>query len=251
MRASIRNLLARPHAGQIEIAALIGLYGVYELVRGLGGGSFAAAYRHTAEIVSLEQSLHLYGEKAIQDFVQGVPVLPAMLGIAYIALHLLGTTLALIWVYRSRRERFALVRTSLVVTTAISLAIYVVFPAAPPRLAGLGFSDTVTTHAHLNLSSDMLGSLYNPIAAVPSLHFGYALLVGVVLFSFARGRTTRLVGAAYPAVMLFVIVATGNHFIFDAAAGAAVTIAGWAVARVLVQPRSPAVARRRASVAAA
>ena len=107
------------------------------------------------------------------------------------------------------------------------------YPAAPPRLAGLGFSDTVTTHTGLNLSSDLLGSFYNPVAAVPSLHFGYALIVGVVVFKLAHRRWVRILGAVYPAFMLFDIVATGNHFWFDATAG------GVTVARRLVDRPRP------------
>jgi hypothetical protein len=67
----------------------------------------------------------------------------------------------------------------------------------------------------------MLGSLYNPFAAVPSLHFGYALLVGLTIAAVARGRLGKVIGYSYPVVMLLVIVATGNHFFFDAAGGAA------------------------------
>ena len=142
-----------------------------------------------------------------------------LLGFAYMSLHFGATAAALVWLHRRHRERFALVRTTLVVSTAISLAIYVLYPAAPPRLAGLGFADTVTEKAGINMSSDALGSLYNPFAAVPSLHFGYALLVGVAVAALARRRWVRMLGAAYPPFMLFTIVATGNHFIFDAAAG--------------------------------
>jgi hypothetical protein len=120
-----------------------------------------------------------------------------------------------------------------VIATGLSLVAYTVFPAAPPRLAGLGFVDTVTTHTHVNLSSDLLGSLYNPFAAVPSMHFGYALLVGVVLATTASNRWVRLVGALYPPFMLFDIVATGNHFVFDAAAGGLVTaVSLWAAVRL-------------------
>ena len=107
----------------------------------------------------------------------------------------------------------------------------------------LGFADTVSERAHLDLSSDLLGSFYNPIAAVPSLHFGYALLVGGAVAWLARNRAIRLAGAAYPAVMLFIIVATGNHFLLDAVAGGAVVLAGWAGARLLV-PARPIAARR-------
>ena len=91
---------------------------------------------------------------------------------------------------------------------------------------------------------------YNPFAAVPSLHFGYALLVGAAMALLAGRRSVRIAGAAHPVVMLFVIVATGNHFVFDAAAGAVVTVAGWLAARRLVDenrggPGHAAPARRR------
>ena len=128
----------------------------------------------------------------------------------------------------------------------VALVGYVVFPAAPPRLASLGISDTVSTGAHVNLSSHVLGSLYNPFAAVPSLHFGYALLVGVGVATLAQHRAVRIAGAFYPFVMLFVIVATGNHFFFDAAAGAVVVGVAALVARTL-SLRGPRVARRPAS----
>ena len=136
-----------------------------------------------------------------------------------------------------------MVRTTLVTATALALVGYVLYPAAPPRLAGLGFSDTVTTHAGINLSSDVLGTLYNPFAAVPSLHFGYALIVGVALATLAKRRVVRVAGALYPLAMLLVIVGTGNHFVFDAALGAVVVLAGWLVARLLVETPEPA--RRR------
>ena len=104
---------------------------------------------------------------------------------AYVTLHLGATAAALVWLYRSHPARFPLVRNTLVVATALSLVGYVLYPAAPPRLSGHGFVDTVSWHTHVNLSSDLLGSLYNPFAAVPSIHFGYSLIVGAAL----RGRT--------------------------------------------------------------
>ena len=227
----------------MEVAALLGLYGLYQLIRGFGELDFAAAQRNTAAIVDLEQRFQIFVERGVQDWALGVPALPGVLGFAYLALHLVLTPGVLVWVYRSHRERFAVVRTTLVVSTALALVGYVVYPAAPPRLARLGFADTVSERAHLDLSSDLLGSFYNPIAAVPSLHFGYALLVGGAVAWLARNRAIRLAGAAYPAVMLFIIVATGNHFLLDAVAGGAVVLAGWAGARLLVPARPPAARR--------
>jgi hypothetical protein len=230
----LKNLLARPHGGVAEVAALFALYGLYEVVRGFGDASLAVARAHAADIVALERSLGVYGERGVQQLAEQIPGLPALLGIAYIALHIGVTAGVLVWVYRRHREWFPVLRTTLVVSTGLSLAIYVLYPVAPPRLAGLGFADTVTTHAGLNLSSDLLGSLYNPFAAVPSLHFGYALLAGAAIAALAHRRGWRALGAAYPLLMVAIIVATGNHFLFDAAAGGVVIVVGWLVARRLV-----------------
>jgi hypothetical protein len=142
-------------------------------------------------------------------------------------------------VHRHRREAFPLVRTTLITSTALALVGYILYPAAPPRLAGLGFADTVTKSGGVNLSSDLLGALYNPIAAVPSLHFGYSAIVGIAIFALARNRVLRTIGALYPLTMLFIIVATGNHFFFDAALGALTVALGYWLARSLVTTTPP------------
>jgi hypothetical protein len=231
--------LSRPHRAVVEVGFLAALYLAYEGLRGMGDASLSIAREHTADIVSLERSLHVFGERSIQDWSHTVPFLPMLLGVAYMSLHLGATTLAMRWVYRERRHAFPLVRTTLIAATALALVGYVFYPAAPPRLAGMGFADTVTTNTGLNLSSDLLGSFYNPLAAVPSLHFGYALIVGGVLFAYSRRTWVRVLGAAYPAFMLFDIVATGNHFFFDAAAGAVVVGIGFLVARAIVRDAQP------------
>jgi hypothetical protein len=235
----VRTWFSKPHSGAGEIAGLAVLYGAYEVVRGAGHTDLHAALDHTSDIVALEQRLNVYVERAIQSWAESVQLLPALLGIAYMLFHFAGTTAALVWVYRWHRGRFALVRTTLVTTTAFSLVGYVLFPAAPPRLSDLGFSDTVSSSTGLNLSSDLLGALYNPFAAVPSLHFGYALIVGVTVAALASRSWVRVGGVVYPVVMLLVIVATGNHFLFDAAAGGLVVVLGWITARSLVAASSP------------
>ena len=231
----LRSWFSRSHSGLHELGALAVLYGFYEVVRGVPSENVEVAMRHTSEIVALEQGIGIYVERGVQEAFEALPVLPTVLGLAYVLLHFAGTTAALVWLHRRHPEHFPIVRTTLVVATALALVGYVLYPAAPPRLADLGFSDTVTTHAGLNLSSDLLGALYNPFAAVPSLHFGYALIVGVALATLASRRVVRIAGALYPLAMLLVIVATGNHFVFDAALGALVVLAGWLVARMLVE----------------
>src|SRR5215211_9172499 len=188
---------------RIELAALAALYGVYELVRGFGGEDWAAARAHTADVVALERRLHLFVERDVQDLVGSVAGVPALLGFLYVLLHFAGTAAVLTWVHKRRPHAFPFLRSTLIVSTALALVGYVLYPAAPPRLAGLGFADTVTTHTGLNLSSDLLGSFYNPLAAVPSLHVGYAFIVGGILVLLARRWWVRVLGAVYPAFMLF------------------------------------------------
>jgi PAP2 superfamily len=245
---ALRGLATSPQRGLAEVATLVSLYGVYELVRGQGHATLAAAREHTDAIVSLEQSLHVYGEHTLQRAVHALPALPTLLGLAYILLHFVGTGAALVWIHRRHRSAFPLVRNTLIVSTGIALAVYVLFPVAPPRLAGLGFADTVTEGAHVNLSSDVLGSLYNPFAAVPSLHFGYALLVGATIATIGR---RPILGWSYPVLMLLTIVGTGNHFFFDAAAGGIVIVAGYLVARGLAAARPERHWRERGETAVA
>jgi PAP2 superfamily len=236
--ASIRELASRRHPGVVELAAIAALYAVYELARGLGDATLDVARANTARIVDLERSFGLFFEASVQDWAAGVPSLSTLLGLAYVTLHLGATGAAMVWLHRSHPARFAIVRNVLVIATALSLVFDVLYPAAPPRLSGLGFADTVSSHTHVNLSSDLLGSLYNPFAAVPSMHFGYALLVGIVVATTARRPLVRAVGALYPPFMLFDIVATGNHFLFDAAMGALVVAAAWILANGLARDRT-------------
>ena len=234
----VRSWFSRSHSGLQELGALAVLYAFYEVVRGVPSENVETAMRHTSEIVALEQSVGIYVEHGVQGAFDALPVLPTVLGLAYLSLHFAGTAAALVWLHRRHPEHFPIVRTTLVTATALALVGYVLYPAAPPRLAGLGFSDTVTTHAGINLSSDLLGALYNPVAAVPSLHFGYAVIVGAGLALFATRRWVRWVGIAYPFVMLYVIVATGNHFFFDAVAGGLVVATAWWLARLVTERRA-------------
>jgi hypothetical protein len=233
--------MRRAHAGWQEVAALVVLYGVYELVRGFRNEDLIAATENARHLVRLERSLGIHSEHAVQQFSERIPLLGDALAIMYPGLHVVGTIGVLVWMYHRRSRAFPLVRTTLILMTALALVVYVLYPVAPPRLA-LGFVDTVSQHGPLDLSSRLLGRFYNPVAAVPSLHLGYAVLVGGAIAWQAHVFAFRLAGALYPFVALFVIVATGNHFYVDAAAGAAVavvaTLAAWTLTRHEAEQRA-------------
>jgi PAP2 superfamily len=173
----------------------------------------------------------------VQDAAHALPGLIHLLNTSYLALHLAGTVAALLWLHRRRPAAFPLVRTTLVLSSGLALVGYLVYPTAPPRMAGIRIADTVSG-GHIDLNSGLVSSLYNPYAAVPSIHFGYALVVGASLLRYGRRRTMCLVGAAYPLLVMFVIVATGNHFLFDALAGAAVAGVAAGVALMATRPTS-------------
>jgi len=229
----------------VEATLLAGLYLVGELVRGVARGATSSAEGHARTIVRLEGHLHVFDEPTIQH-AAGHIGLSTFLGYAYVSLHLGGTAAVLVWVYRRHRPAYARLRNTLVLASGLAVAGYALFPTAPPRLAGIGMSDTVSRSTVVDLHSTVVSSLYNPYAAVPSVHIVFSVIAGVTVFRLAGHPLSRAAGASYPVFVLFVIVATGNHFFFDAAAGVAVAgmaLATTALARPLrgrLRPGQPA-----------
>jgi len=229
------------HSLRIEAAGAVTLYGLYELARGLVGTDTAQADAHAHRLVGLERSLHLFVEANVQRAVQTLPGLTSLLDVAYLTLHLAVTGGVLLWLHRRRPEGFPFVRTALLLASGLALVGFLLYPTAPPRLAGVGIVDTVSGR-HVDLNRGLVSSLYNPYAALPSMHVGYALIVAAGLLRHGRRLHVRALGALYPPFVLLVIVATGNHFFLDAAAGG--LVAGLAAALAMRLTRRPATARR-------
>jgi hypothetical protein len=141
-----------------------------------------------------------------------------------------------------------MLRNTFFAANAIAIVGYWLFPTAPPRLAGVGIGDTVSGATSVNLTSNVVSAFYNEYAAVPSMHIGFSVISGLAIVALARSRAMRVAGALYPLFVLFVIVATGNHFFFDAAAGAlvaAVAIAALPLRRIVRSRRVAAAAVSR------
>ena len=229
------------HSLRLEAAGALALYGLYELARRLVGRDTAQADAHAHRLVALECSLHLFVEANVQRAVQTLPGLTSLLGVAYLTLHLAVTAGVLLWLHRRHPEGYPFVRTTLLLASGLALVGFLAYPTAPPRLAGIGILDTVSGR-HVDLNRGLVSSLYNPYAAVPSMHIGYALIVAAGLLRHGRRLLVRAIGALYPPFVLLVIVATGNHFFLDAAAGA--FVGGLAAALAALLTRRPATTRR-------
>jgi hypothetical protein len=231
----LRGWLSVRHSLGLEAALVVTLYACYELARGLVVGNSEEADRHAGQLIGLERSLHLFVEGRVQHAADALPGLAGLLGVSYLTLHLAVTAVVLLWLHQCRPTAFPFVRTTLLVASALALVGFLAYPTAPPRLAGIGIADTVS-NGHVNLTHGLVSSLYNPYAAVPSMHVGYALIVAATLLRYGGGRLVRTLGTLYPAFVLLIVVATGNHFFVDAAAGALVATLAIAAAALLIRP---------------
>ena len=229
---------------QIVIVSLFDI--AYEVSRVVAAGDRATAMSHARSVVSAEQSLGIFHELSVQRFAMHSPGI--VLDIAnwtYFNAQFTVTFGFLLWAYLFRTERYAAVRNTIIIADVLGLIGYLAYPTAPPRmLPGLGFVDALDSAA-VNQHSGVVSALANPYAAMPSLHTAYAVAFGVWGIMLTRRWWTRALWALYPGLVVFSIVATANHFLLDAVAGALVATVALAAAR-LAAHRRPAV--RPASV---
>ena len=137
---------------------------------------------------------------------------------------------ALVFLYLFHNKSFYFVRNMFMVAMGIALVGYTVFPTAPPRFfPEWGFLDSVSDFTGVSHDSVVANALFNPYAAVPSMHVCFALMIGVPLARLSKHRVTRIAWGLYPLLVTFVIVATGNHFLADAILGAVTAgLSAWA-----------------------
>jgi hypothetical protein len=236
-----------------QIVLFCGAYWVYRLVRGQVFTQSAAAFEHARQIVDLERALHVFVEPQIQSWAIGAGWIDDVGSWMYLNTHFVVTTCTLAFIYLFRNEHFYFVRNMFMVAMGLALIGYVGYPTAPPRmLPELGFVDSVSDFT--GVSSDAsVNALFNPYAAVPSMHVGFALMLAVPMIRMTRRRWAKALWALNAPVVATVVVVTANHWIFDAATGAAVAgVSAIAAQTVLarVRPRAWAWAPGQAALPA-
>jgi hypothetical protein len=213
--------------GWVDVLRQVALFGAaylaYRLVRGLVEGDANAAFAHARDVISLERTLHLFVEPSVQAWASGSRVLMDLSSWLYVNAQTTVTVGALVYLYLRHNRNFYFVRNMFMIAMAIALVGYTVFPTAPPRfMPEWGFIDSVSdfTGVHVSHASTLASTLFNPYAAVPSMHVAFALMIGWPLARLSRRRIVKVLWLLYPFLMAFVIVATANHFIVDAMLGA-------------------------------
>jgi hypothetical protein len=244
-----RARAARPRA-QVELALLALLYVGYSLGRLVGDADLPAATAHARDLLHLEALLHLNIERPANQLLDSVPLLALAGSYWYALLHYVVTPAVLFWAYRARPLHYRRVRNALVVGSAIGLVGFTLLPMAPPRMLP-GYVDTLAmTAQHGWWGSDAsaprgLGAMTNQLAAMPSLHVGWALWCAWVVFTLTRKRWVRIVALAYPLGTTLVVVGTANHYVLDAVGGALVMLIG--IRLVGLRPRVIQLPRQRRS----
>ena len=221
-----------------QILLFCGAYWLYRLVRGEVADRAAVAFDNARHIVGVERSLGLFAEPSVHHWAQAHEWIADTASWMYVNSHFVVTTFALAYIYLRRNEHFYFVRNMFMVAMAIALAGYLLFPTAPPRLMPeLGFSDSVARFT--GVDDDTTNLLVNPYAAVPSMHVAFALMLAFPMVRSARHLAVRVIWLAYPAVVTFVVVATANHWWFDAFLGGATAAVSALAAQALLARARP------------
>src|SRR5439155_16739208 len=224
MLARARSLQARllPN-GPLDAARQVLLFAIayygYRMVRGWvdDPAGAAIAFQNARNVIHLEQSLNIFVEPSVQAWAQPKPAIIDFASWMYLNCQSSVTLGALTYIYLFHNPSFYFVRNMFVVAMVIALVGYVVYPTAPPRfMPEWGFVDSVAQFTHVSHNSVTVNSLFNPYAAVPSMHVCFALMIGVPLGRLCKHRVTRVAWTLYPLLLTFVIVSTANHFLSDA-----------------------------------
>ena len=152
----------------------------------------------------------------------------------------------------ARNHAYYYVRNMFMIAMGLALAGYLAYPTAPPRyMPEWGFTDTVATFVG-DAAEQSANVLYNPFAAVPSMHVAFALMIGIPAIKLVKSRALKVAWSLYPVAVTFVVLVTGNHFWLDAFLGALVAAISAYVAKAgLARARPAAWSWRRARAEAA
>ncbi|MGW2176766.1 bifunctional glycosyltransferase 87/phosphatase PAP2 family protein [Streptomyces sp. NPDC001732] len=246
-----RRVLSRPNL-LLELLLIRVVYSAYSHVRLAATAGRATAEHHGRQIHSIEQWLHIDIEHRVNHAVVEIGWLRGFFDHYYTTLHFIVPLTILGVLYARRPADYRWARSTIGFATVLALAGFWLYPLAPPRLMPeLGFIDTVNgVQDFAKPDYGTLTSMTNQYAAMPSLHFGWSLWCGVIVFVLAPKMWMKALGLLHPLFTVSAIVATANHWVLDAVGGAVVVSLGFGLTHVLSGPRKPRPAAEPATVEA-
>ena len=226
--------LPRLSRGGAQVALFILAYLVYSAARFLTIGDLGDATANAHWIVDLEETLGVGIESAVQTALTGTVAL-WILNHVYLAAQLVVLPGALWLLHRKARPHYYRLRNTVLATWLLSIPVYGLFPVAPPRLADVGMVDTISSQTGFAMDSSLTTSFYNELAAVPSLHVGFAFAIGIVVASATSNRWLKVAGHLWGPIVALAVVATGNHYVFDIAAGMVAAAIGYGLGALVAK----------------
>ena len=226
--------LPRLSRGGAQVALFLLAYLVYSGARYFTIGDLGDATTNAHWIVDLEDNLHVSIEGAVQTALTGSVVL-WILNHVYLAAQLVVLPGALWMLHRKARPAYARLRNTVLATWLLSIPVYGLFPVAPPRLADIGLVDTISSQTGFAMDSSLTTSFYNELAAVPSLHVGFAFAVGIAVASATSNRALKVAGHLWGPIVALAVVATGNHYVFDIVAGMVAAAIGYGLGALVAK----------------
>jgi hypothetical protein len=212
-----------------ELLLIVPGYVAYQYVRGLVGSPAGRAFDNASRLISIEKEMGIFHEAFLQQLILPSQWMVEVFNYLYIWAHLPLIIAVAIWLYAKHRENYALFRNAFMISGLIALIGFSTVPLAPPRyMPEFGFTDTIVSAQSYYIFQNP--KMVNQYAAMPSLHFGWDLLVAIAIGYHASKRWILGVAIVMPFVMLGGIVLTANHYFLDAAAGAFVAVLGLAIA---------------------
>jgi membrane-associated phospholipid phosphatase len=233
---------------ELGVALLAAL--AYFAVRSLTEGSTEDALRNANRIERFEDWLGILVEPHLQNMITGSTLLVNIVNWIYIWAHWPLIIVVAAWLIRSHPETYHLTRNAFLISGGAGLIVFAAFPVAPPRLTDMDVLDTVTQHSNAYRFLQP-PAFTNQYAALPSLHFGWNLIIGIAIYSVATTRWLKAFAVVIPIAMALAVVLTANHYIVDAVAGAVFALAGLWVALKLRARRAAGEPEEREPVAPA
>lgn len=225
MRADVgrRTGQEQRFSGRREVAIGLGVYALYLLAsrrkRGTAGRLQAA--RNAEHVVALERRLGIHVEPSLQELLLPHRRLLGILNVAYVVSNAALTVGFLMRLYTRRHPEFHRYRRAAVLTTLACQPVFYLFPCAPPRSLD-HFVDTIADVSGIDLDSGAVAQLYDPLAAMPSIHVAYAVVTAAGIAEASESPVLRALAPAYPPLVAAVVFVTANHYVLDAVAGGAI-----------------------------
>ena len=211
----------RAGAGR-ELLLGFGAYALYLAVRRavLRRDGRARACANAERIARAERRLGLAVEPALQRAFLRRPGLVKGLNVGYAIFNVTLTLGWLVLLYRRQDAGYGRFRRACLLAHLGAQPVFLLLPTAPPR-AVEGFVDTFSEVSGVDIENPRLVRLYNPVAAMPSLHVAFAIVTGGEMAARAGSPVPRALARGYAPFVALVVLGTGNHFVLDVAAGAA------------------------------